>query len=36
MEIFGNIKPGDHLVKTASEEIRDGSAIGEVKVVNLR
>lgn len=28
IEIFGNINTGDRLVKTASEEIRDGSRIG--------
>ncbi|MEP7375415.1 MAG: efflux RND transporter periplasmic adaptor subunit [Chitinophagaceae bacterium] len=35
VEIFGNLTPGDNLVKTASEEIRKGSAMGEVKQVNL-
>jgi membrane fusion protein (multidrug efflux system) len=27
VEIFGNLSPGDQLIKTASEEIRDGSTI---------
>ena len=27
MEIYGNLKKGDHVVKKASDEIRDGSAV---------
>jgi RND family efflux transporter MFP subunit len=36
MEIYGDLKQGDMLVKTATEEIRDGSAIGEVKQVQVQ
>jgi len=36
MEIYGNLKQGDYLVKTASEEIRNGSAISQVKQVQLQ
>jgi RND family efflux transporter MFP subunit len=34
-EVFGNLTAGDHLVKTASEEIRNGASIGSAKQVNL-
>ena len=30
--IYGNLAPGDQLVQTASEEIRNGSAVGSVKL----
>lgn len=33
IEIFGNLSPGDHLVKTASDEIRNGSPIENEKLV---
>jgi hypothetical protein len=29
MEIFGDLKPGDKLVKVASDEIRNGSNVKE-------
>lgn len=32
-EIYGELKPGDQLVKSASEEIRNGSAIKNTKTV---
>jgi RND family efflux transporter MFP subunit len=35
VEIFGQLSPGDHLVKTASEEIRDGMTIKNEKLVAL-
>jgi RND family efflux transporter MFP subunit len=33
MEIFGSLSPGDSLVKTASEEIRNGSLVRRVAIV---
>jgi membrane fusion protein (multidrug efflux system) len=36
VEIFGDLSSGDSLVKTASEEIRDGSTISEVKQVQAQ
>ena len=27
VEVFGNLKPGDRIVRQASDEIRDGAAI---------
>jgi membrane fusion protein (multidrug efflux system) len=35
LEIFGYLTQGDNLVKTASEEIRNGSTVGEVKQVTF-
>ncbi|RFM25607.1 efflux RND transporter periplasmic adaptor subunit [Deminuibacter soli] len=32
VEIFGTLNPGDHLVKAASEEMREGAALQNVKV----
>jgi membrane fusion protein (multidrug efflux system) len=32
-EIYGNLRPGDQLIKKASEEMRDGSAVRNVKIV---
>jgi RND family efflux transporter MFP subunit len=34
IEVYGALKPGDQLVKKASEEIRDGSEIKAVKTVS--
>jgi membrane fusion protein, multidrug efflux system len=33
IEVYGDLKPGDQLVKKASEEIRNGSDVKSVKVV---
>jgi len=33
MEIYGDLKPGDMLVKTATEEIRNGSVLQNVKTI---
>lgn len=33
VEVFGKLNPGDRLVKTGSEEVRDGSEIKNVKVI---
>jgi len=33
MEIYGDLKPGDMLVKTATEEIRNGSVLRNVKTI---
>lgn len=33
MEVYGALNPGDVLVKTGTEEIRNGSAVGNVKTV---
>jgi membrane fusion protein (multidrug efflux system) len=33
IEVYGNLQPGDQLVKKASEEIRDGSDVKNTKVV---
>ncbi|MEJ7768760.1 MAG: efflux RND transporter periplasmic adaptor subunit, partial [Chitinophagaceae bacterium] len=33
IEIFGELTPGDHLVKTASDEIRNGSTVDKVKLI---
>jgi hypothetical protein len=34
LEVFGDLSPGDHIVKTASEEIRDGSTIDRTAIIN--
>jgi multidrug efflux pump subunit AcrA (membrane-fusion protein) len=36
LEVFGDLSPGDHIVKTASEEIRDGSTIDQVATTGDR
>jgi len=36
VEVFGDLSPGDYLVKAASEEIRDGSTISETKQVQVQ
>ncbi len=36
VEIYGNLNPGDTLVKTANEEIRDGSEIANIKKAEAR
>jgi len=33
IEVYGNLNPGDLLVKTATDEIRNGSAVQKVKTV---
>ena len=35
LEIYGNLLPGDVLVKTATEEIRNGSDIKHPKTISL-
>ncbi len=35
VEIFGKLNPGDQLVAVATDEIRDGSDLGNVKTDNL-
>jgi membrane fusion protein (multidrug efflux system) len=35
IEIYGNLKAGDNLAKKASEEIRQGTSIGNTKLVEL-
>jgi len=34
VEVYGDIKPGDHLVKTATDEIRNGSEIKNERMVD--
>ena len=36
VEVFGNLNAGDYLVKKANEEIREGAAVGEVKLVAIQ
>lgn len=35
IEVYGNLNPGDLLLKTASDEVRNGSAVQNVKTVAL-
>ena len=35
IEIYGNLKAGDNLAKKASEEIRQGTTIGNTRLVDL-
>jgi membrane fusion protein (multidrug efflux system) len=35
VEIYGNLKPGDQLIKIASDEIRNGSTLKNIKTVTL-
>ena len=35
VEIYGNLIPGDVLVKTATDEIRNGSDIKQIKIISL-
>src|SRR3954468_3847182 len=35
IEVYGNLNPGDQLVKTATDEIRNGSDLKNVKAVTL-
>ena len=36
VEVFGNLAAGDYLIKTASEETRNGSDIAEIKQVEIK
>jgi multidrug efflux pump subunit AcrA (membrane-fusion protein) len=33
VEIFGDLQPGDQIVKTATDEIRNGSALSHTQLV---
>jgi hypothetical protein len=33
LEVYGSLSPGDSLIKTASEEIRNGSSVKHVTIV---
>jgi hypothetical protein len=35
MEIYGDLNPGDRLLKTATDEIRNGSVLQNLKTASL-